>query len=432
MQTPGGNALLGTVSFLLLLAACVGCDSRSHDNPLDPLNPDTRGAAPGFNALAGNREVKLVWSDLGLEDIDWVQVLRSPDAAGVETLAVVSPGTEFWFDQNLANGISYDYRVAYSVGGGAALVASNLDTATPGVESVWILDESWGGLWHASPDGWDLTWRSSYGGYFRSLALDAHRDVLWAVSWSREEVLGFDVADVWAPAVRTVIGVDDPRRVAVYEADGSIWVAAEGALMHFDAAGGRVGDYSPMIFDPKDVCVDPARGACWVAEGVGSVFVRHLDGSTLRLPGFDYPFSLAIEGASGDAWLVDAGRRKVYRIRCGVAVVVDSAGGFVQPVDVASAGDGGIWVADWGADAVCRLDPDLERTMTIPGLRRPRSVASLGSGRGCWVVEAHGGTVVKLDEAGERVGWAGGLDFPKDIALGDRSQASPAGRPYPR
>src|SRR5437763_5792 len=64
----GGRVLafpLAVLTALGLAAACVaaaGCSSRERANPLDPANTRTGGAPTGFQALADDRAVELVWN----------------------------------------------------------------------------------------------------------------------------------------------------------------------------------------------------------------------------------------------------------------------------------------------------------------------------------------------------------------------------------
>ena len=411
VSSSGHRVSMWVLAVLFPLAAIpCGCDTRAYDNPLDSRNPTTAGEAPGFNAAAGDEQVTLTWSDLGIRDLAHVQILRWSAIAEVETLGAFSPGFAEWVDRSVINGETYQYRAKYVVDDDPTVHLSNTDTASPGPERIWVVDERSAGLHRIAPDGRDVVWTLEDSGYLRSLAVDEERGRVWIASGYRDEVVGIDASGT----VVAVIPVEAPRKIAVYRQDGSLWVAAEWGVGRYSPSGDLLfEDRTPS--NPKDVAVDQTRGTCWVAEGTGSVWIRHSDGSTAQVFGFNYPFSLSLDG-SGGAWLVDAHALRVYRLEVGGAVA-GWLGGFAQPVDVAAGPSGSAWVVDWDANAVVRVGENLERELTISGFNRPLAVAVDGSNDMVWVVEAYGGRVVKLSGEGERVGWSGGLDFPKDIAL---------------
>lgn len=412
IRPPQGVAPRVLVLVGLMAAVWGGCDSRSYDNPLDPRNGSTGGVAPGFNATAGDGKVEVEWPDLELDDLETVRILRTWTAGAVETLGVLPADETRWTDSSAANGAAYEYRVRYVVEGDATVHLSNSDVATPGPERPWVVDERWGGLWRISPDGRDLVWKLPYEGYLRSLTVDRRRDRVWVASWSRDEVISVDASG----SVAVKIPVESPVKMAVFEEDGSLWVAAAWGVGHYTVSGEALLE-DRTVANPKDIAVDPVRGRCWVAEGSGSVWIREPDGTTARVGGFTYPFALSVDPESGEAWLADASLRRVYRLEAGGPSVVGSVGSFVQPVDVAASPDGGAWVADWGGNSVVRLNGLLDRDLTVAGFDHPRAVAVDPSSGTCWVVAAYGGRVTKLASDGERLGWAGGLDFPKDIAI---------------
>jgi sugar lactone lactonase YvrE len=402
------------VILAVLSGALGGCDTRTRDNPLDPQNPGTSGVVANFNAVAGDGQVSLNWSDLGIGDLDQIVLLRWSAGDEAETLAVLPAHITDWVDTTARNDSTYRYRAAYVVRDDPSFHPSNEDLATPGTGQVWVVDESRGGLWRVSPDGRDRVWKLSYAGYLRSLAVDRVRERVWVASWSQDEVLAVDTSG----NILETIEVDYPRKIAVDESDGSVWLAADWGVSHYSSSGQRLFADS-TVSEPKDIAIDQTRGTCWVAEGTGSLWIRYVSGDTRRVYDFDYPFSVAVVEADGGAWVVDAGLRRVYRMENGGVAVRDWVGNLAQPVDVAVSPSGEAWVADWDANAVVRLSDAVERVDHIGGLNRPRGVATSDSGQVVWVVEAMGGRVNRIAIDGERLGSTGGLDFPKDIAVED-------------
>ncbi|MCK4546696.1 MAG: hypothetical protein KAW17_04555 [Candidatus Eisenbacteria sp.] len=399
-------------ALLVLVGVDGGCGTRSRDNPLDPDNPGTGGTAPNFNAIAGDGEVSVNWSAMGIDDLEQVAVIRRVCGGVAETLSTQPGQASGWVDTSAVNGITYEYWARYTILEDPAVHLSNVDLATPGAGRVWVVDESWGGLRRVAPDARDLVWKLPYSGYFRSLAVDHRRGRAWSVAWSRNEVVGVDSLGHIVATVPT----ESPRTVAVYEEDGSIWVAAQWGVGCFTSSGDLLFADS-TVTEPKDIAVDPARGTCWVAEGTGSIWIRHADGTTGRVFNFDYPFAISIAESDGGAWVVDAGSRQVYRLAGGAGEIVGQVAGFAQPVDVAASPSGGAWVADWGAGAVVWVSDVAERGPAIGGFDHPRGIAVGDSGNTVWVVEALAGRVTKVSTDADLRVSIGGLDFPKDIAI---------------
>jgi DNA-binding beta-propeller fold protein YncE len=228
--------------------------------------------------------------------------------------------------------------------------------------------------------------------------------------WWNDEVLGVDPAGFEVAR----IPVESPRKIAVNESDGDLWVAADWGVGWYSMEGDLRLDF-PLVEDPRDIVVDPVSGTCWVAEGTGSLWVRSPGGAVDRLEGFGRPFSLAASG-DGDVWMVDTDLRTVYRFHGTTGARLGSTGDAAQPVDVVDA-PGGAWVADWSGNAVVRLGDDMESILRLTGFDRPRGVATGAADSTLWVVEAGGGRVTKVTTDGERLGTVGGLDFPKDIVV---------------
>lgn len=92
----------------------------------------------------------------------------------------------------------------------------------------------------------------------------------------------------------------------------------------------------------------------------------------------------------------------------GMAVV---ASGLAAPVGMAHDGDGRLWVAEWGADRIVRLDAGGARAEVIGGVRRPAGLA-VDAGGTLWAAGYGDGRVYAwTPERGLRV-VATGLDSP--------------------
>src|SRR5262245_64982884 len=102
---------------LAVTLALSGCSQRDRANPLDPQNPNSRGAPTGFNAIAGFLTVRLNWDARPDLDIDGFQVYRR--AAGDSLYRPLSsqlpPRSSTLLDTGVPNGAETRYRLSFVV-----------------------------------------------------------------------------------------------------------------------------------------------------------------------------------------------------------------------------------------------------------------------------------------------------------------------------
>ena len=112
-------------------------------NPLDPENLRTSGAPDGLTLYAGDKQVRVTWSDTGQEGIKAYHIYRS-STGGADTEfqqvgSVDAPANEFIDTQNLENDrrdasgrlLAYEYRITYLDANGV----ETPDPANPPAES---------------------------------------------------------------------------------------------------------------------------------------------------------------------------------------------------------------------------------------------------------------------------------------------------------
>ncbi|WP_412060398.1 hypothetical protein [Rubrivirga sp. IMCC45206] len=175
----------------------------------------------------------------------------------------------------------------------------------------------------------------------------------------------------------------DARALAVTP-DGTIWVieGADGTVLAIrDGAVvqrlGGVGTGDDAFLDPVDL--DPTNGqaiyvadraaglvAQYTAEGrrAGTLVVPDLDGASARQPAGDFgreaprgqPVAVAA-APDGIVFVIDGGRGHVLRLSSeGTVERVLGAGTLAAPIDLALADDGTLWVADAGRGGVQPFD----------------------------------------------------------------------------
>lgn len=165
--------------------------------------------------------------------------------------------------------------------------------------------------------------------------------------------------------------------------DGTLWTidgATASVLATRDGRApqriGGLGTGDDALLDPVDL--DPTNGqALFVADrAAGAVVQFTVEGrraASLAVPDVDpaqpvrqrsrdgrrgQPVAVAA-APDGALYVVDAGRRQVLRLDAEGAVerVLGSAGLLAEPVDVAVADDGTVWVADAGRGVLQAFDP---------------------------------------------------------------------------
>ncbi|WP_270042182.1 NHL repeat-containing protein [Solirubrobacter ginsenosidimutans] len=194
------------------------------------------------------------------------------------------------------------------------------------------------------------------------------------------------------------IVVADTRadRVQVLRASGAMetWARISTALGTPTSGGGK-----REFRDPTAVAVDPRNGDVWVAEGgghrvqkipqsgdVAGVVTYGGPNASSALGGFMEPLGIAV-AADGTVWVADTRNDRLQR-RDPVTGAWTAFGGFVHPTAVAALGDGSIAAVELGAEPddatgkgrLTLLAPDGTRRASFDGLDRPEGVASDGRG----------------------------------------------------
>ena len=189
--------------------------------------------------------------------------------------------------------------------------------------------------------------------------------------------------DVAVEANGDIIVVDTRAdRVQVLRANGTVETWARIS----DALGVPVSGQGPREFlDPNDAAIDPRNGDVWVVEGG-----RH---RVQRIP-------------------QDGDKTKVT-IYGGIAAG-STPGRFTEPLGVAVAADGTVWVADTRNDRLQRLDRATNTWSVLGGFVRPTAVAVLTDGR--IAVTELGGRLTLLTPDGTRVASVDGLNNPEGLA----------------
>lgn len=342
-----GRLALAAVLLSLTALMVLSCADRARRNPLDAGASQPLDLASPLRALAGDGQVELRWDFTRFDDLRAVRLYRE---SGDSTMARDLPAADTSFvDEAVTNGRIYRYRIALDVPGEPELAIAGEHLATPGPERAWVADGGSGLVWRLTPDGRQGLFARGHFPSLSAIALDRETGDCWV----GDESLGLyrisddgQVHPVDSPLDGVGAAVIDPdhrigwaapaggRRVYRFavaaEADslplvevdaafsnsvglavgseGSLWVAdpPAGRVVHFDAAGERLGEWRDL---EGIVDVDPVPGECcqaWVLAQGGHRLLQ-LQPESGRLER-DLPFAPArqvdVASITGEVWIV--------------------------------------------------------------------------------------------------------------------------------
>ncbi len=406
-------------ALLILGAALVaGCSHRDHANPLDPLNPDTGGRPAGFQALADNGFVQLVWQPNTNPGVLGFQLARRISGSGS---FVVFPGTRppsssGTVDVGLANGTTYEYQLSYVFERGLGPLPA-VDHATPGPTHAWAADHGAGALRRLTADGHHVLLSVAAFSTPAELATDPKTGALWVSDPRAGTLTAYyeNGAHVDAP------GLNTPGFIAVDPGDNSAWVSDPGSsqVLHFLATGnpGTPASLGPLD-NPAGLAVDPADHSLWLCEYGGNLVRRFsTTGAQLGIATVASPECIAIDSLTRTVWVTSPDYGRIVRLTSSM-VPIDTLRGFSAPVGIAIDNRRGrIWVADFDAGAVVTLDRSGAVQSRAAGMPGARIVAvDLATGEG-WVAARALQSVVHLSASGVVLESSGGFVDPTSVAI---------------
>jgi streptogramin lyase len=225
----------------------------------------------------------------------------------------------------------------------------------------------------------------------------------WVIVPGRGEVV--PIRDVRLGA-KEPIRIPSPFNGILYSSDGSVWVASSEAdrVSRIDAASQKllgapinVGDF------PADLSM--LHGQLWVLN-FGDRSLSRVDPSAGRLVGepVGLPGELgAIAAGGGRLWALDCNKGIVYALdpRRG-AVRIRSRVRAAEGLGDIVVSAGSVWVSDWAAHAVLRLDPTTGKVIgRIAAGEQPEKLAGVAGD--IWVSDAGTGELLRIDASANRV-----------------------------
>lgn len=405
--------LLAILTAASLLA---GCSQRERANPFDPLNPATRGRPSGFEALAGDSEVRLQWQAVAGDALSGYQLARrGPGDTDFQPIGgVLGLDVTTFRDAPLANDRDYAYQLNFVFVSGPGSRPAE-DTATPGSAVPWLVESDGTDLVQVTPDDRHVVARR--GGFISTadVAVSARDGAVWVADEGAGRVAIYRPVD---GVTTTISRLSLPRAVAVDPFDGTGWVCDEGQnqVFHYRANGDPASLPIAPLVQPVDVAVDPHDGTVWVCE-LGADRVSHYE-STQRLSRspVGQPARVAVDSTTQEAWVTSYGGGTVTHLSPG-GDPLGTPTGFRTPLGVAvDARRGRIWIADPGAGQVIALRRDESEEFRVTGLTDAGELAVDPRTGDAWVVLAVPGQLARISTDGQ-VRRMGGLHTPIAVAV---------------
>ncbi len=219
---------------------------------------------------------------------------------------------------------------------------------------------------------------SEPGGTITGYAWTFGEDILWTANTTTASRQWPITGRVLASATN----LQDISSVAIDPTDGSLWVADRSidAIIHFGTNGTELARLP--ITDPTDIVVD--GDTLWVGRRYALTHFSKDGGLLADITGFSYtPTGLAVDSSAGVIWVADRYNDRVVRIDRAVPSGYDIGKargfhsvvtGFDDPLDIALAADGSVWVSDLYHREVVHLAADGSTLARIKGFSSPSSL----------------------------------------------------------
>ena len=391
-----------------------GCETRDRSNPLDPYNDDTGGLIPGFNALAGNRQVEIRWSRVTQDGLTGYRLLRWRPGDLPEVVEdQIAPNLTGTVDTAVVNEESYVYQLVARFQSGDTL-ASPADTATPGARQIIVLGADLPGMYGLTPDGRDILYAQPARDAYEDMELDERRGILWLSLPLEGAVLRlYPSGAIAAPEIRVAFVSD----VSISDLRGYGWVA--------DPVTPDVRQYGPPLGDVVGVSrffgtarvVEAGKRIpfVWVGNEAGHVYRRTSDQIE---PAGEWTVSgavraIAIDEGTGQAWVVarppgETGTDDLYRIDPADSTVTGVPFRLANVADVEfDEARRSLWVSEegpptLGSGRLTRLDDQGEIVATLSGIEPFGIHLDKGTGN-CWVADLRSKRVLEVAPSGALV-----------------------------
>ncbi len=286
------------------------CSDRERTNPLDPVNPETRGAPVGLKIQSNRDSMKLSWEIMEVNDYTYTEIYKGSSKTDLTYWTTVSANISSIND----SGLIYDTPYAYAVKGITRFSESKLSDPVmfiPGPVNIWVSDRHNWNLWKIGYDGshqlfqealiapsaieydssrqrlWvaksleqqiisfendTQSYSFSLPGIPVDIALDSENQILYVIMQNVNQVKGYDYSGNEVLSV----AMDDPfsvsSKIAWDRLSKSVWTTSPSLdrvyRLSISSSGNKVTVY-PSIENPGPIRADPTTGKIWIGTGTG-------------------------------------------------------------------------------------------------------------------------------------------------------------------
>lgn len=415
---------------LIILLAGPGCSDRPRSNPLDPNNPDRDQTNAGFNALAGNGQVLLVWEPLDYEDLEGILVQRfSSESTDTVVLndSILSPGTTYFLDNSATNGVSYSYNLQFVLKSDPEMPTTLPDIATPGEIFGWMELYDYGELVLMTPDFKDEIRRLEAAFFnIQDIQIDPSNQELWILDRASQEIYRYTVK---GEPIGEGAALSSVAAFAFSRTRRKVWVAMtgnSGMLYQFQLGSGELLSTESTNLPVTSIAVDNLSGDIWVGSSEPVVArVKVNEGKVVHYSHSEFvaPEGVVLGEQGAGVWIFDSGSRRVFLFED--EEIVSKTATFSDPTSLTVNIAGDIcWASDYGSDMVYEIDRSGAFTAQIPNLGRPWSL-SYSEYDNTVYASSESGLITKFAPGGEIIWQVQHPDKPGIIALHNPLQTGP-------
>lgn len=400
------------VAVAALAVVSGGCETRDRSNPFDPYNTGSGGLIPGFNALAGNRQVEIRWSRVTQDGLTGYRLLRWLPGDAPEVIEdQIGSNLTGTVDTAVVNEESYVYQLVARFQSGDTL-ASPADTATPGVRQIIVLGADLPGMYGLTPDGRDILYALPARDAYEDMELDERRGILWlSIPLDGSVQRLYPSGAIAAPEIRVEFVSD----VSISGLRGTGWIADPVAhqVHEFDLGSNNDNPHSG-VGAARVVEAGAHTSFVWVGNEIGQVlrFTADFQGAG------DWTVlgvvrAIAIDEGTGQAWVVarpagETGTDDLYRIDPTDSTVTGVPFRLANVADVAfDEARHSLWVSEEGpptrgSGRLTRLDDQGEIVATLSGIE-PFGIHLDKETGNCWVADLKSKRVLEVAPSGALV-----------------------------
>ena len=404
---------------VLLLSMILSCSDRKRWNPLDPLNPETKGKPTGLDVVSERHNVTLSWDAFSLDGILGYNVYRLIEGEGkFYNVKFVPADSSRFVDNNL----DYDRLVTYRISAVATQYESPQSdgvATTPGPYNYWVVDRYMGYVARLTYDGLHVMTQSLNAFYPLSVVADSVSKTAWVI-----DGMGYLVK--LSSRGMPLLWIEDliyPTHVALDPFDSVVWICDDSGrrVTRYDTAGNLLGT-TDGFGEIVDICWAGPRGGCWVADGENNDVMLISSSGDVEVReenAFHSPHAISNYQREGWMWVADSlglgriwldGRvEKIVEMNRPVAAVsVDQATGNCWVV---------IELEDGAENEVLKLNVNGDVLTRVEGFRYAQSLAANDFNGGCIVADTGNSRIVRISAGGKVLSSYGGFISPYDIAV---------------